>query len=306
MDFGKVEANKINKIDFSLPRDSTFTKETLHSSKKAKKPLVYVGCAKWGRKEWVGQIYPKGTKESNFLDHYVEHFNSIELNATHYQIYGAETISKWAAKAGKKDFLFCPKVPQIISHYSNLISPDVQVKMDNFLKGIIAFKDHLGPIFFQVSDKFSPAKKNNLFDFLKSLPVDVQFFLELRHPEWFENKSIRKEWLHIARDLNIGAVITDTSGRRDCAHMELTVPKTFVRFVGNNLHPTDYSRIDEWVQRIKHWLDHGLQELYFFMHQHDEKDSPELCKYVVEQLNLHCGTRLAPVKFIKDSENTLF
>jgi uncharacterized protein YecE (DUF72 family) len=88
--------------------------------------------------------------------------------------------------------------------------------------------------------------------------------------------------------------------------MELTVPKTFVRFVGNNLHATDYTRIDEWVLRIKHWLDNGLKELYFFMHQHDEKDSPELCNYVIEQLNKHCGTKLQPVRFIRDNGQTLF
>ncbi len=89
--------------------------------------------------------------------------------------------------------------------------------------------------------------------------------------------------------------------------MELTVPKTFVRFVGNNLHLTDYTRIDEWVQRIKQWLDSGLQELYFFMHQHEEKDSPELCNYVIEQLNLHCETHLRPVQFINNEQgNTLF
>lgn len=297
MDFGKVAPELVETIDFTLPSDSSFTRETLERSHKIEQPSVYVGCAKWGRKEWVGKIYPKGTKEAQFLDHYVKHFNSIELNATHYQIYGEEMIGKWAAKAGNKDFLFCPKVPQIISHYSNLISADAQSNTDRFLQGIMAFGKHLGPVFFQVSENFSPAKKTNLYAYLKSLPRDVSFFLELRHPEWFADKALRNEWLHLLRDLNIGAVITDTSGRRDCAHMELTVPKTFVRFVGNNLHPTDYTRIDEWVQRIKRWLDNGLQQLYFFMHQHDEKDSPELCNYVIEQLNKHCGTKLQPVVF---------
>jgi len=45
-------------------------------------PQIYVGCAKWGRKDWVGKIYPEGIKESDFLKLYGKHFNSIELNAT--------------------------------------------------------------------------------------------------------------------------------------------------------------------------------------------------------------------------------
>lgn len=304
MDFGKIQISEIDKTDFRLPPDSSFTGETLAHSQKIIKPLIYVGCPEWRRKEWVGRIYPKGTKEAQFLDHYVANFNCIELNATHYQIYGPETIGKWAAKAGNRDFRFCPKVPQLISHQSNLISPDVQIQTDNFLNGILAFKEHLGPVFFQLSEKFAPAQKSNLFSYLKNLPKDILFFLELRHPEWFSDRYIKNEWLHLLKELNIGAVITDTSGRRDCAHMELTIPKAFVRFVGNNLHPTDYVRIDEWILRIKHWMNNGLQELHFFMHQHNERDLLELCQYVVEQLNLHCDAGLQPVKFIR--ENTLF
>ncbi len=306
MDFGRVEKKELGKIDFTLQANSSFTRETLKQAPKTKDPLVYVGCAKWGRKEWIGKIYPKGTKEANFLDYYVTHFNSIELNATHYQIYGPEKIGEWADKAKKRDFLFCPKVPQVISHYSNLISPEAFARTDEFLKGILAFKKHLGPVFFQVSGRFSPAKKDNLFTYLRSLPTDLAFFLELRNPLWFSDKAVRGEWLHLLKELNIGAVITDASGRRDCVHMELPVPKTFIRFVGNNLDATDYTRIDEWIIRIKKWLKNGLQEVYFFMHQHDERDSPELCKYVIEQMNLHCGTQLPPIRFITDADNSLF
>ncbi|MBA4166830.1 MAG: DUF72 domain-containing protein [Chitinophagaceae bacterium] len=302
MEFGRLGKDEVDNVDFKLPPDSAFTKATLAASKKLSKPMVYVGCAKWGRKEWVGQIYPKKTKDANFLDEYVKHFNGIELNATHYKVYDSASISKWAAKAARKDFVFCPKVPQTISHYSNLITPDVGPKTDKFLEGIMAFREHLGPIFFQVSDRYSPASRNNLFTYLKSLPQDLQFFLELRHPEWFADKAIRNEWLETIQKLNIGAVITDATGRRDCVHMELPVSKAFIRFVGNGLVPTDYSRVDSWIKRIKSWLDKGLNELYFFMHQHDERYSPKLCDYVIEQMNKHCGTELKRIAFLDNPQ----
>jgi len=302
MEFGRVDKEEVNSVNFKLPPDSLFTKAVLAAAKKPEKPLVYVGCAKWGRKEWVGQIYPKGTKDANFLDQYIKHFNSIELNATHYKIYGPDAIGKWAVKSAGKNFIFCPKVPQTISHYSNLITPDVQPKTDKFLEGIMAFGENLGPVFFQVSERYSPTSKNNLFSYLKTLPRDLQFFLELRHPEWYANKIVRKEWLEIIKELNIGAVITDATGRRDCVHMELTVPKTFIRFVGNGLVPTDYTRIDSWIKRISSWMDKGLNELYFFMHQHDERYSPKLCDYVIGQLNSHCGTELKRISFLNENE----
>jgi uncharacterized protein YecE (DUF72 family) len=137
-----------------------------------------------------------------------------------------------------------------------------------------------------------------MFDFLKSLPTDLQFFLEVRHPDWFGKNEIREELFDMLTKINIGAVITDISGRRDCAHMHITIPKTFIRYVGNRLHKTDYTRIDDWVDRIKYWLDNGIKEIYFFMHMHDEATSPELTVYLVDKLNKVCGLDLDKPKFI--------
>ena len=81
--------------------------------------------------------------------------------------------------------------------------------------------------------------------------------------------------------------------------MYLTVPKTFIRYVGNSLHKTDYTRIDAWVKRMKYWMAHGMKELYFFMHMHDEATSPELTVYLVDKLNAACGLHLEKPKFIE-------
>jgi uncharacterized protein YecE (DUF72 family) len=97
----------------------------------------------------------------------------------------------------------------------------------------------------------------------------------------------------------IGSIITDASGRRDCVHMRLSTPEAFIRFVGNGLHATDYTRVDEWVQRIRKWMEEGIKKVYFLMHQHEEIHSPELAKYVIQQLNKHCGTTIPEPKFIE-------
>lgn len=286
----------IAQIDFRLPPDPPQTTAVLKKSH-ATSSKVYVGCAKWGRKEWVGKIYPLSTKEKDFLRYYVRQFNCIELNATHYKIYGPEAIHKWADVAQGKDFMFCPKFPQAISHYGQL--DHAHDLTSAFLEGIVAFGQHLGPCFLQFSERFSPKRWPELLAYLESLPRDLQLFLELRHPDWFDHPEIRTHLFDTLQKLQIGAVITDTSGRRDVAHMQLPTPDAFIRFVGNNLHPTDYSRIDEWVDRLKKWLDAGLRNLYFFMHQHDEKDSPELCTYLIRELNRKCGLSLAEPKFME-------
>lgn len=295
MEFGRVPENELNKVDFSLPKEPAFNKKVL-SGKPAAKPLVYLGCAKWGRKEWVGKIYPQGTKEKDFLEHYVQHYNSIELNATHYKVYGPDAIKKWGAKAENKKFMFAPKMAKSITHFGSLTGK--QFLTDSFLEGVTAFGKNLGPIFIQVNDKFSPKRKDELFGYLATLPKDLQFFLEVRHPDWFSDAAARDEMFSTLRSLKIGAVITDTAGRRDCAHMHLPVAKAFIRYVGNSLHPSDFTRCDAWVKRIKTWLDQGLKELYFFMHMHDEATSPELTVYLVDTLNKKCGLNLMKPKFV--------
>jgi uncharacterized protein YecE (DUF72 family) len=304
MEFGRVPESELDTIDFSLPDEPADNKRIL-KGKPAKAPKIYFGCAKWGRTEWVGKIYPPKTKEKDFLQHYVQHYNCIELNATHYKIYGETGIGKWAEKAKGRDFLFCPKMYKGVTHSGSLKGKDFL--SNEFLRGIAGFGEHLGPIFVQVSDTFSPKRKDELFTYLASLPKDLQFFLEVRHPGWFANEKDREDMFSFLREHNMGAVITDTAGRRDCAHMHLTIPKVFIRYVGNSLHPTDYTRTDVWVDRMKYWLDNGLEELYFFMHMHDEATSPELTVYLVDKMNAACGLNLIKPKFLNTvSQKKLF
>jgi uncharacterized protein YecE (DUF72 family) len=295
MEFGRVEENELDNIDFRLPAEPAFNRLVL-TGKKAYDPKIYIGCSKWGRKEWLGKIYPPKTKEKDFLDHYVRYFNSIELNATHYKVYGATGIGKWAAKANGKDFKFCPKMYQGVTHRGSLKGKDFLTT--EFLRGIVAFGEHLGPIFIQLNETFSPKRRDELFNYLRSLPTDLQFFLEARHPGWFEQESARNDLFHTLREMNIGAVITDTVGRRDCAHMHLTISKTFIRYVGNRMHKTDHTRCDAWVQRLKYWIENGLQEIYFFLHMQDDATTPAFAINLVDKLNKGCNLNLIKPRFI--------
>jgi uncharacterized protein YecE (DUF72 family) len=162
----------------------------------------------------------------------------------------------------------------------------------------VAFGDNLGPLFLQVGDNFTPKSFPDLKLYLEKLPKDVPVFLELRHKEWYGIPEFRKQIFDLLHELNIGAVITDASGRRDVVHMELPTPHAFIRFVGNSLHTTDYARVDEWIVRIKQWQQMGLQSVWFFMHQHDERYSPELADYVIDELNKALGLNMMRPQFL--------
>ena len=294
MKFGKVPENELDTVDFSLPPEPAGNIKVLGGVRN--QVAIRIGCPQWGVPGWVGKIYPPKAKEKDFLANYVQHYNCIELNATHYKIYDPTAIGKWAEKANGRDFLFCPKMFQGVTHLGSLAGKEGMIR--EFMQGIKAFGPHLGPLFIQLSDSFGPNRKEELFAFLKVLPKEVTFFLEVRHPDWFAQEAIRKEFFNTLYLNKIGAVITDTAGRRDCAHMYLTIPKAFVRFVANSLHRTDYSRLDHWIERIKNWVENGLHELYFFVHMPDELYSPELIVYLTDKLNPACGLHLSKPVFV--------
>lgn len=83
--------------------------------------------------------------------------------------------------------------------------------------------------------------------------------------------------------------------------MWLTTPEASIRFVGNGLHHTDYTRIDDWVQHIRQWMEQGIEKVDFFMHQHEELHSPELSRYLIQELNKHCGTKIPEPVFVQQN-----
>ncbi|WP_129715774.1 DUF72 domain-containing protein [Pedobacter sp. SYP-B3415] len=295
MEFGKVTAAELADIDFTLPDDGRHA-HTVLSGRPADQPGFYVGCAKWGRKEWKGLLYPQKVKEADFLDEYVKHFNSIELNATFYGIPPETQVLKWREKTeinNNDAFLFFPKFSRSISHIRRLNKAEAET--DQFLQNISAFGPYLGPVFLQLSDNFAPKSYDVLEAYLAALPADLKVFVELRHKEWFADTAIRSRLLEMLSRHQKGLIITDTSGRRDLLHMELTIPEAFIRFVGNNDAASDRKRVDMWVERLEQWLKSGLQQIYFFLHQHDEHDTPRIAGYTIDLFNKYFGSHIKPI-----------
>jgi uncharacterized protein YecE (DUF72 family) len=294
MDFGRVP--DVDKVDFTMPDDHPLTKKLFKELKKKKtKPQIYIGCAKWGRKDWIGKLYPLKTKEADFLKLYVDHFNCIELNALFYRLFPKPVVQKWADTADD-NFRFCPKFTSSITHLKRL--NNVEKETSELLDTYTAFGKKLGTSFMQLDERFSPKFAERIQGYLKSLPRDFDVAIEFRHPDFSIDSPEVNETYEVMKELRVSSVITDTAGRRDVMHMKLTTPTAFIRFVGNSLHKTDYQRIDDWINRIDTWLDSGLQTLYFFIHQHDELYSPELAAYMIEKLNKQCGLKVKAPKLL--------
>lgn len=281
MKFGKLQ--HIDRVDFSLPEDPEQNKRILNKYDLKVGPLqFFMGCTGWSMKEWVGKVYPRGTKSKDFLKAYGKQFNSIELNTTHYRIPKQDTILKWKNET-PQDFKFCPKIPQTISHSRNLGIGGEPLGL--FCERIQELEEKLGCCFMQLPPYFGFDRLGLLENFLEHFPGHIPLAIELRHESWFDEPVHQEALLELLEKHRIPPVITDVAGRRDVLHMRLSCPTTMVRFVGNGLHPTDYSRAEAWIQRIRKWQKEGLVSIYFFPHEPDNIQAPELAAYILKKLN---------------------
>lgn len=276
MKFGQVSEQE--KIDFTLPGDHPRTAEILKAAPD-KKLDVYVGCAKWNKSD-LKNFYPRGTKDE--LAYYATQFNSIELNAMFYNMYDAGQITAWKEKT-PAHFKFFPKVNQLISHLKRLNNTDPIV--EEYCDIISHFEEKLGMVFLQLHNNFGYKNFDKLTHFIEIFPRAIPLAVEMRHTEWFTDKKISNELFTFFEKHHTTNVIVDTAGRRDMLHMRLTTPVAFIRYVGSNEPQSDRDRLDDWLERLKSWVDLGLRDIYFFVHQNIEKESPLLSAYFIEKLN---------------------
>ncbi|MFT4017415.1 MAG: DUF72 domain-containing protein [Agriterribacter sp.] len=276
MQFGKV--SNPGKVDFTLPKDAPETVALLKSFKNDKPFEVYVGCAKWNRSDLKG-FYPRGTKDE--LSYYSRQFNCIELNATFYKMPDVKQVETWKNKT-PEGFKFFPKVTDLITHYRRLIN--VQEPVENFCNAISNFEEKLGTAFLQLHDNFAPKDFERLKSVLEDFPKGIPLAVEVRNEAWFNDKKISKAFGNLLEKLRMTNIIVDTAGRRDMLHMRLTTPAAFIRYVGAN-HPSDITRLDDWIVHIAKWRKAGLQRLYFFVHQNIEKESPLLAAHFIKEMN---------------------
>lgn len=285
MKFGQVKDPR--NIDFTIPPDHPGTEKLLKAqASKSKEFKVYVGCAKWNKHD-LKNFYPKSVKDE--LPYYSTQFNCIELNATFYRLFPPATFDNWY-KTVPDHFRFFPKLEQSISHFRRL--KDVKEIVANNLGNMSHLREKLEMPFLQLKDNFGPKDFDRVVAFVEDWTHEAPLAIEFRHTDWYNNATVSSKLYDLLETHGVTNVLVDTAGRRDLMHMRLTTSTAFIRWVGANKPKSDRSRLDEWIERIAKWKKAGMQKLFFFVHQNDERESPALAAHFIERLNKKIGSVL--------------
>jgi uncharacterized protein YecE (DUF72 family) len=152
---------------------------------------IRIGTSSFTATGWQGSFYPKGLRPADYLSYYAQLFDTVEIDSTFYATPNVSVVRSWNAKT-PEGFLFAAKVPQEITH--KRVLKDCDDEFNVFLTTMEALGEKLGPLLFQFG-KFDKTMFRSLDDFLvrlvpflKRLPKEHKFAVEIRNKDWLVPK----------------------------------------------------------------------------------------------------------------------
>jgi uncharacterized protein YecE (DUF72 family) len=204
----------------------------------------------------------------DFLTYYATHFNTVEVDSTFYRTPARSTITGWA-NTTPPGFVFALKVPPVITHEKCL--EDCGDDFQNFVDTAEGLgKDKLGPMLLQFPylnrTKFKTGAEflARLRPFLKRLPKDHQFALEIRNKNWLDEK-----YTEILREHNVALAVIDQAWMPGITELTsrldpITADFTYIRWLGDRRGIEEQTRV--WDKTIvdrraalSRWVDYCYQ-----------------------------------------------
>ncbi len=197
---------------------------------------LYFGTSSWTAAGWETAFYPPKTKRADFLPFYAGRFNSVEIDSTFYRIPTAKTVQQWRERT-PDNFVFAAKLRQSITHEKCLVGADAD--LNEFLGVMDLLGPKLGPLLIQMpycnKQKFDGLDSflRVLEPFLRSLPKDHQWALEIRNKNWLGEK-----FFSVLRNYSVAYTLIDQAWMPRPSEVfqrgdPITAGFTYVRWLGD-------------------------------------------------------------------------
>ena len=248
---------------------------------------IYLGTQGWSYKDWVGSLYPPRTASRDYLAHYAEHFDAVELDTTFYGTPSADRIALWD-RSTSGDFQFTAKTPRIVTHDRRLVDADDD--FTEFMRVISGLGEKLGAVLIQLPPDFSVAERPALESFIGRLPADFRFAVEFRHRSW-----LSEETYDLLRRHGLAWTMIDLVYMPK--EVQCTANFTYVRWLGDRrriqrVHATQIDRradLEAWAEQLEA-VAHRVERMYGFVNNHYSGHSPADVRFLQERLGVR-GTR---------------
>jgi uncharacterized protein YecE (DUF72 family) len=213
----------------------------------ARRRPLRVGCSGWNYKSWKDEVY-EGKPPRQWLQHYAQHFDTVEVNNTFYRLPERSSVARWVEET-PPSFLFSVKASRYLTHVRRFT--DLSTGLARYYERIepLVRSPKLGPVLWQLPPTFK-RDDERLASALAKLPPGRHAF-EFRHASWFTVAVYE-----LLRAHGAALVIADRPEVKTFQAHVFTADWTYVRFhYGSRGRRGNYSEteLEEWARRFEEW-----------------------------------------------------
>jgi uncharacterized protein YecE (DUF72 family) len=253
---------------------------------------LHVGCAMWTYAPWQGRYLPHPLSPRERLSAYATWCNAVEGNTTFYAIPALDTVKSWAEQTAP-DFRLVLKLPKTITHERRLADADEP------LRAFLAAIEPLGPrahaLWIQLPPSFSPGDLGALAVFLRRLPREYRYCVEVRHRDFFADPRSEQQLERALGGTGAEWVTFDTTvlfesppvsdAEREAWTKKPRLPRRsraltshpVVRYIGRDDVERTVAGWQPWAGTVAGWLREGRSPTVF-IHTPDNVSALELAR----------------------------
>jgi uncharacterized protein YecE (DUF72 family) len=223
------------------------------------------------------------------LGAYATWCNAVEGNTTFYATPAPEVVRTWAAQTST-DFRFILKLPKLLTHQQRLVGAEDQLAA--FLAAIEPLGPRVHALWVQLPPSFGPADLDALDRFLRRLPPDYRYCVEVRHRAFFEDPAPLEtalghagaEWVTFDTSVLFGKP-PSSDAEREAWTKKPRLPRRsvaltghpIVRYIGRDDAAQTAAGWRFWVDEVAGWLREGRLPTVF-IHTPDNAGALELAR----------------------------
>lgn len=241
---------------------------------------IHIGTQGWNYEDWLGSFYPRGSRATDYLDLYVQVFDTVEIDSSFYAIPSDASIQSWYKRA-PQGFTYSLKLPQEITHHNRL--QNSEELLSRFCERVRGLGEKLALILIQMPPDFTPRSLPALEKFLPLLPSDLRFAIEFRDQHWLRD-DVGEYVLDLLKAHHVALALIDSKWLPREVMVELAARPTtefaYVRWLGPR-ELTDYSRLQiNRDQEFRLWttafqqLQQTTSSIYGYFNNHYQGHSP--------------------------------
>jgi uncharacterized protein YecE (DUF72 family) len=253
---------------------------------------LHVGCAMWTHAPWPGRDLPPGLPPRERLRAYATWCNAVEGNTTFYATPARDTVRSWAEQTSP-DFRFVLKLPKLLTHERRLVGADDPLRA--FLSAIEPLGPRAHALWIQLPPSFGPADLGALSGFLRKLPPEHRYCVEVRHRAFFADPRSERELERALGDAGAEWVSFDTTtlfgspptsdAEREAWTKKPRLPRRsraltahpVVRYLGRDDTERTVAGWQPWLDAVAGWLREGRSPTVF-LHTPDNVDALRLAR----------------------------